>query len=469
MLIFDRLPRYERLLERVAPSLLYERLYAGTPGSFLYESLEVDGERGRYSFLGGRPRATFEARGRRLSLEQDGERTESEGDPIEALRALVSACGPGLPVATFAGGAVGYFAYDTVRHLAPLVDRPDGDDPDARFVFPEEIIAVDHRDEVVHLIHYGEDASERLALIAEALRETPEHEAPIDPPGPAEEGIAPLEPAIAPERFREMVTRARDHIHRGDALQIVLSQRFDFAREAAPFDYYRAVRRTNPSPYMYFLDFGSTHVVGSSPEVLVRLKGRRAVIRPLAGTRPRGASPAEDEAIAEELLSDPKERAEHLMLIDLARNDLGRVSRPGTVQLEDSFFIERFSRVMHLTSQASGRLRPDRDAFDLFRASFPAGTVSGAPKVRAMQIIDELEPTPRGIYAGAIGYLSFQGDMDLCIAIRTLVLHPSGGQLQVGAGVVADSDPELEYRETLAKARGVLGAIRLAERLGAPG
>ena len=309
------------------------------------------------------------------------------------------------------------------------------------------------------------DADERLALLAEALRSTPDREPTIEPPQLGEPGIAPLQPTIEPERFHAMVEAARGHIHAGNALQIVLSQRFDFRREASPLDYYRAVRRTNPSPYMYFLDFGATHVVGSSPEVLVRLKGRRAVIRPLAGTRPRGADVESDAAIAAELMADPKERAEHLMLVDLARNDLGRVGRPKSVVVEDSFFIERYSRVMHLTSLVSTRLRPECDAFDLFRGSFPAGTVSGAPKVRAMQIIDELEAGPRGLYAGAIGYLSFQGDMDLCIAIRTLVLNEGGGQLQVGAGVVADSVPESEYDETIAKARGVLGAIRLAESM----
>ena len=472
-----RPPVHRRILARAVPVRVFERLYGAERYGFLYESLEEHGGQGRYSFVGGRPLATFRSKGEQAEL-QVGSQTESlRGNPLELLRSCLRTPVETFPVATFPGGAVGYLGYDVVRFCAPLPDPPadDLDVPDAWFVFPEEILVFDHRDEVVHLLCFPRNAAEaapRLDAIEAIVRED-EAAGPLGPSTPPADlgaGPAPGEPGsglranMSKTDFEAMVERAKAHIVRGDIFQTVLSQRFDFDVQVAPLEYFRALRTTNPSPYMYFLNLDGLTIAGSSPEVLVRRDGRRIVTRPLAGTRPRGADAEEDRRLAAELLADPKERAEHLMLIDLARNDLGRVSRVGSIDIETYFEIERYSRVMHITSQVAGKLRDDLDAFDLFAAAFPAGTVSGAPKVRAMQIIDDLEPTRRGPYAGAIGYFSFNGDADLCIAIRTLMLRGGTGTLQAGAGIVADSVPELEYRETLNKARGLVRAIRLAER-----
>ena len=469
---------HRRLLSRASPLAVFSRLYGREPHAFLYESLEARGTRGRYSFLGGRPAATLRsfatgpAAGSRLGSSRiewavrDGKPIELTGSPIEALRGLVLQAGvETAPVATFPGGAVGYLGYDVVRHFAPLPSAP-ADDlgvPESTFVFPTEVLVFDHRDEVVHVVGFDVDAA-RMTTLEEVLRDEDGPEPQPVSTTESEPDAARLESNLTRDEFEAMVEAAKDHIVRGDIFQVVLSQRFGFVPRVEPIDYYRALRRTNPSPYMYYLQLDGLQIAGSSPEVLVQSSGRRLVTRPLAGTRPRGATVAEDDRLAADLLADPKECAEHLMLVDLARNDLGRVARVGSIELEASFEIERYSRVMHITSQVSGKLRPDRDAFDVFAAAFPAGTVSGAPKVRAMQIIDDLEPTRRGSYAGAIGYFGYTGDADLCIGIRAMAFHGGRGYVQAGAGIVADSIPANEYEETRNKARGLLRAIELAER-----
>ncbi len=527
---------YRRLASRVSPLALFERLYAGEPYAFLYESLEAHGGRGRYSFLGARPHAIFSARGDALTLELDGTTHRDRGSPLEALRRLMPAQSDAPPVAPFCGGAVGYLGYDLVRWCEPVELRNPDDIgvPDVLMIFPREVLCFDHLEKLVHVLLYLPDGHERRhAELLEAISgisdeatkrrsdegedtkarrhegtkgsdgamkrrreqgargiiggQTPSsglaersEQRPGDrrtaeggcPPLPAESGCPPCDPRtpgsaissnMSPADFERMVERAREYIFAGDIFQVVLSQRFSFDLPAEPIGLYRALRVTNPSPYMYYLHLGDLHIAGSSPELLVRCVGRKVVTRPLAGTRRRGRDAAEDAALADELLRDEKERAEHVMLVDLGRNDLGRVCTPGSVELTEVLQIERHSKVMHLVSNVEGWLRDDCDAFDVVRATFPAGTVSGAPKVRAMQIIEELEPVRRGVYAGAIGYFSLLGDVDLCIAIRTLVMRHGKGYVQAGAGIVADSVPQREYQETVNKARALLEAVRSAE------
>lgn len=464
---------YRRILLRPQPLRAFRRLYGERPYGFLYESLEEHGTHGRYSFLGGDPAAVLTGHENGCVVERNGERDEDPRSPLELIRSWVREPGYALPLTSFGGGAVGYLGYDTVRRFAPLPDPPPQDlaVAEACFMMPREVIVLDHRDEVAHLIRYDDDeaaALRRLDALESELTSMPIVEESSEEPDRPLDSEQRLRSNIGREAFMESVRRAKQHILDGDLLQVVLSQRFEFEARVRPVDYYRALRRTNPSPYMYYLQLDGMQIAGSSPEVLVKQSGRRVVTRPLAGTRPRGETEEQDRALAEELLSDPKERAEHLMLIDLARNDLGRISRVGSIEIEAYFEIERYRRVMHLVSQVSGKLRPEYDAVDVFEASFPAGTVSGAPKVRAMQIIDQLEPVRRGSYAGAIGYFGFTGDMDLCIAIRTMMFLDGKGYLQAGAGVVADSDPEKEYDETVNKARGVARAIALAEAEAVP-
>ena len=463
-------PVYRRLRGKAAPVRVYERLYGGDPYGFLYESLEEHGAQGRFSFIGGRPLLVFRSKGDRIRITSRMGEQRLTGNPLHTLRELVQGGTDALPVTTFPGGAVGYFGYDVVRFLAPVPDsNPDDLElPDGYFLFPEEVVVFDQLDEVVHVLLYlPPGRNGRMDDVVAAVRACGADDiATVLRPAPGPAGATvPIRSNLSPDDFAQAVRRAKEYIRRGDILQAVLSQRFEFPVTATPLQLYRALRVTNPSPYMYHLNLDGLHVSGSSPEVLVKLTGNRVVTRPLAGTRPRGATDEEDRRLAAELCSDEKERAEHVMLVDLARNDIGRVCRVGSVRVEDYLGVERYSRVMHLVSHVTGRLRDDRDAFDLFESCFPAGTVSGAPKIRAMQIIDELETLRRGPYAGAIGYFSYLGDMDMCIAIRTLLVHGDRGFLQAGAGVVADSIPECEYRETLSKAQGLLRAVRLAAEL----
>ena len=496
---------YRRLASRAAPLALFQQLYGDEPSAFLYESLEAHGGRGRYSFVGAKPRAVFKCRGEELELIIDDNTHRDRGQPLEALRKLIKTQPDVPPVAPFCGGAVGYLSYDTVRwcEIIPDANPDDLGAPDAHFLFPREIICFDHRDKLVHVLLYQDnDHDARLDEIKAALSACGEHEgteggvtrhpekrsaegsslvarcgkiprrcasrnddddASDARAGTDEETL--LSSNMTQQQFEQMVERAKEYILAGDVFQVVLSQRFEFPLTVPPLRLYEALRVTNPSPYMYYLKLDDLYIAGSSPEMLVTVSGRKVVTRPLAGTRRRGRTPEEDEALAAELKADKKEQAEHVMLVDLGRNDLGRVCVYGSIDLSDVLEIERHSKVMHLVSNVEGWLREDRDAFDVFRAVFPAGTVSGAPKVRAMEIIDELESVRRGVYAGAIGYFSLLGDLDLCIAIRTVVMRGDKGYIQAGAGIVADSVPSLEYKETLNKARALMHAVQMASRV----
>ncbi len=452
-----------RLDTAVSALEAFTRLYAGDPYSFLCESLGEAG-RNRFSFFGGRPIFVHRSRPGDITVEevQTGAVRSDPRDLLDSIRALLAGCPTVSGVVPFSSGVVGYLGYDVVRRLERLDQSPVDPEglPDSILLVPSEIVVVDHQDRTTDIVLHGPSPrAARLEEIRVAMlgpgpaRIAPLPVAPVEPP-------APLAALTTRPEFEAGVERILEHIRAGDIFQGVLSQRFEAPFGGDPLDLYRTLRETNPSPYMYFLKFGPDHaVLGSSPEVLVSLEAGRAVTRPLAGTRPRGESPEADRRQAEELLADPKERAEHVMLVDLARNDLGRVCEYGSVRVTRQFEIERHARVMHIVSEVEGRLRPGSDALDLFRATFPAGTVTGAPKIRAMEIIDSLEPVRRGLYGGAIGYVDPAGRMDLCLAIRTLVVHRGRVLVQAGAGVVADSNPATEYEETRHKASGLVQAL----------
>jgi anthranilate synthase component 1 len=449
--------------------------------SFLFESV-VGGERvGRYSFLGAGPFRTFEASGNRTrTREGSGRSVEAEAsDPLRVLEDMIAAYrAPNLPaLPRFCGGAVGYAGYDTVRYVERLPNAPPDDRniPDLSFGFYDRMVIFDHAAKTIlvvanALIERGKDLR---AGYAEACRRADQLVERLQR-GVADIQLTDIHPSglslasransnfTRPE-FEAAVERAREYINAGDAFQIVLSQRFRTETRARPFDIYRALRVVNPSPFMFYLRAGAVTLIGASPEIMCRVENGVITNRPLAGTRRRGATPEEDRALAEELVNDPKERAEHIMLVDLARNDVGRVAEIGSVKIGDLLAVERYSHVMHLSSTVTGKLRPELTAFDALRASLPAGTLSGAPKVRAMEIIDELEPLRRGPYGGAVGYVDFGGNMDTCIALRTMVLLGQTAYVQAGAGLVADSIPASEYDETVNKAMSLLRAIEVAE------
>ena len=406
-------------------------------------------------------------------------------DPLDALRDLLDqyrpAAVPGLP--RFYGGAVGYLSYDMARHFEKLPDaNPDPLGlPEAYFIFSDTVLIFDHAQRTLKIVantrvderdpdQAYDEALSRIEHVLDRLAAHPKAATPVlalsgkggDPAQPPQ-FLSNFERA----EFEAAVEACKEYIRAGEILQVVLSQRFSVEIEAAPVDVYRSLRAVNPSPYMYYLQFPDLAVVGSSPEVMVQAEDGVAKLRPIAGTRPRGKSPAEDEALVQELLADAKELAEHAMLVDLGRNDLGRVCEYGSVHVDELMVVERYSHVMHIVSSVAGRLAPGRDPFDLLRATFPAGTVSGAPKVRAMEIIDELEPCRRGPYAGAIGYFGYSGNMDSCITIRTVLIKDGIAHIQAGAGIVADSDPGTEYEETLNKARAMFKAIAMAEGVAA--
>ncbi|PWH15245.1 MAG: anthranilate synthase component I [Anaerolineae bacterium] len=460
------------------PASVYLKVRGNGP-SFLLESVQGGERVARYSFIGIEPRYEYRITGRQIERRSanmvEHIRIPPEQDLLHYLQSQLAGFTPqrpdGLP--RFIGGLVGYLGYETVRYFEPKLHPRLKHNalPEAVFLLADTILAFDHARHTLDLITYAFDgdiqaANSRLDDIEARLR------APLPRPSePYARQPASVEflSNLTRAEYEQAVRVAKEHIAAGDIFQVVLSQRLSRSTESDPFDIYRALRRLNPSPYMYFFDFGDLqgkpfYIIGASPEIFVRLEGRKASLRPIAGTRPRGADRAADEALAAELLADPKERAEHIMLVDLGRNDLGRVCEYGTVRVPEFFTIERYSHVMHIVSHAEGILRPDLTAFDLVRATFPAGTVSGAPKVRAMEIIADLEPDARGPYAGAIGYFSFDGNMDTCIAIRTLVGHGQTISVQAGAGIVADSDPSREYEETLNKARAVLRAVEMAEQ-----
>jgi anthranilate synthase component 1 len=468
----------EILADMDTPVSAYLKLARGQSNSFLLESVEGGEKWARFSFLGTGPRLIFTSRGRQVEVRRNGdvERFEAD-DPLEALRGVLSGFRPaeveGLP--RLWAGAVGYLSYDMVRFIERLPGTlPDElNFPDCLLMVPETLIVFDNLRQTARIIRNvfpaeGDDPARLYCAAREALDETV---ARLRQSLPARDSARPSPPVAEPtsnmsrERFHEMVNAAKRYIREGDAIQVVLSQRFEAPHAGDPFDVYRALRLINPSPYMFYLDFGAEKLVGSSPEVLVRLEGERVELRPIAGTRPRGRDEAHDKKLERELLTDPKEAAEHIMLVDLGRNDVGRVSRYGSVEVNELMVVERYSHVMHIVSNVRGRLAPGKDAIDVLRACFPAGTVSGAPKVRAMEIIEELEPSRRGPYAGAVGYFNFSGNMDLCITIRTLMCRNGRVYVQAGAGIVADSDPEREYQETINKARGMLAALDLAAKL----
>ena len=439
----------------------------------------------RYSFLGTDPFMVLTAKDGRLALRHADGRTGRlpPGNPLTALRDLLArfrpVAVPGLP--RFQGGAVGYFGYDVVRHLErlPRSTRDDLGLPDAVFLLTDNLLVFDnlrHRLLVIANCHIDKTdpaaldraydrAAVKIGMTLAKLGRPARVPAPLTLPAVDpllaldEEGFTS---SMDESAFTQAVRRAKEYIAAGDAYQIVLSRRLDCRLESDPFTLYRALRTINPSPYLFYLRLGRTTIVGSSPEVLVRAEDGRVEERPIAGTRPRGRSDDEDARIAAELKGDPKERAEHVMLVDLGRNDVGRVAELGSVRVTEFMTIERYSHVMHLVSNVVGRLRPGADALDVLSACFPAGTVTGAPKIRAMEIIDELEPTQRGPYAGAVGYVSYSGNLDSCITIRTIVCHGRRASVQVGAGIVADSDPKAEWNETCSKARGLVLALRIA-------
>ncbi len=477
----DHVPVYRTLLADLeTPMSVYMKLKEAGKPAFLLESVEGGEQVGRYSFIGVNPKGVLTVKDNIVTFQRDGQETKfaiPEGqDPLHVIQRHFQTVNPvaleGLP--RLVGGAVGYMSYDIVRYFEdlPATASDDLQVPTVAFMLPDTLVIFDH-------------AKHQLIVLANAHNTGDDQDAAYDAAVASIDGIvralsAPLphemynvptqvdtgDPVSNVERqvHEERVRLAKDYIRDGDAFQIVLAQRFSRRTAASPLQIYRALRATNPSPYMFLLEFSDElTLVGASPEMLVRLEDGIAYNRPLAGTRRRGATEKEDLALEEELLNDPKERAEHVMLVDLGRNDLGRVCDYGTVQVKQMMYIERYSHVMHIVSQVEGNLRKGMDAFDLVRATFPAGTLSGAPKVRAMEIIEELEATRRGPYGGAVGYFSFDGSMDMCITIRTLLMQNGLISVQAGGGIVADSDPAAEYYETINKAKAVFEAVRYAE------
>lgn len=464
----------EVLADRLTPVSAYERVADG-PGSFLLESVEGGERLARYSFIGSRPEMIVRARNGtvRVDTAQGTEVRELGGSetPLDVLEEILARTKmvdvPGLP--RFAGGAVGFLAYDIVRYFErlPTLAHDDLGVDDAAFLVTRTLLAFDHvRHRILIICNatIGDDPSAAYTEALEHIEELVERlHAPYVPPTATADAPVPVPRAnLSQAQYERIVETCKEHIFAGDAFQIVPSLRFSADIGCRPLELYRALRSINPSPYMYFLDFGDCQVVGSSPEILATVENRRVTVRPIAGTRPRGATPAEDERLAAELLADEKERAEHIMLVDLGRNDVGRVSEFGSVQVEDLMVIERYSHVMHIVSSVTGHLAEGKTAFDAVRACFPAGTLTGAPKVRAMEIIEEQEPTRRGLYGGAVGYFSFRGDADFAIAIRTMLVKNGTAHMQAGAGIVADSSPEREYQECVNKARALIAAMEMA-------
>ncbi len=464
------------------PVSVYLKLSGLGPG-FLLESVTGGEQVARYSFIGAGLYEAFVLRGNSLEHHSAAGVSKTtlpeDGSPVEALRVQIQQHRPELPsgLPRFVGGLVGYLGYEMMRYFEPsLSSLPVGDLPDAVFLQADTVIAFDHAFGRLVMLTYAEtDGDEQSALqeANERLDRLQEHlSSPLQPQSATTGTNEPQELTsnMSPEQYCQAVERAKEYIAAGDIFQVVVSQRFSRRTSADAFSVYRALRALNPSPYMFFFNFGDfagdppLHIIGASPEMHVRLEGNEATIRPLAGTRPRGGSEVEDNRLEQELLADPKERAEHVMLVDLARNDLGRVCDYGSVHVPIKMAVERYSHVMHIVSQVQGNLKPEYDAFDLMGATFPAGTVSGAPKIRAMEIIAELEGEARGPYAGAIGYFSYDGSLDSCIAIRTLVMQGDEVHIQAGAGLVADSVPERELQETIDKASALAVALEMAEK-----
>jgi anthranilate synthase component I len=459
------------------PVSAFLRLVGDEPECFLLESVEGGEKIGRYTFIGVRPYRKIVSRGTSIEITENGKIRKVEGDIFtlwkEAIEGHTPARLPGLP--PFTAGAVGFFSYDVVRQIERLPEQTIDDlgMPDACLMFFNEVLAFDHvKKEILLIATVDVRRQKKQAAYEDAVRRLNRLAKRLARPLPnlkrkKVSGKLKIEPQTKKKAYLKTVERAKEYIAAGDIFQVVPSQRFDVEPGVDPFLIYRALRIVNPSPYLYFLRFGlnqtaDTHIVGSSPEMLVRVEGDRVEYRPIAGTRPRAATEEEDLRIEGELRHDEKERAEHIMLVDLGRNDVGRVSEYGSVKVKDLMFVERYSHVMHLVSSIEGRLRQGMTAVDAFRACFPAGTLSGAPKIRAMEIIEELEPTRRGIYGGSVFYADFSGNLTSCIAIRTLLMKGKKGYIQAGGGVVADSDPEKEYEECVNKAQAVIRAIERA-------
>jgi len=483
----DLVPVYRRMVSDAwTPVSAFSKIDPFTktnqsPTACLFESV-VGGEKvGRYSFLAADPFLQLEAHGSRVTVTNaSGTESFDSDDPLHELRSRIQSIRtarlPDLP--PFTAGAVGYAGYDTVRYTEHLPNPPTDDRqlPDLSFAFYDHMIVFDHIHKTIVIVAMArlgqfsddpraayEDACNRVDRIVGQLTSPGDllHSADIDTSG---EVTLDYTSNFTKSEFEDAVRQCVEYIRAGDIFQVVLSQRLQVPIRSHPFEIYRTLRVVNPSPFMFYLRTPSTTLVGSSPEVMARVVDGQLTVRPLAGTRPRGATEEEDQQLAEQLLADPKERAEHVMLVDLGRNDVGRVAKYGTVELSDVMTIERYSHVMHISSNVSGMLRDDVDAFDALRACLPAGTLSGAPKVRAMEIIDQLEPHRRGPYGGAVGYVDFNGNMDTCIALRTIVVQDQTAYIQAGAGIVADSQSESEYQETLNKARGLLKAIEITQQ-----
>jgi len=444
--------------------------------AFLLESVEGGEKWGRYTFLGSDPSVIFTVRGDDVVVREKGEisRSRHNGEPMKYLKEILDRYRPvvveGLP--RFFGGAVGFLSYDMVRYFEKLPSENEDDlhGDDAVFLVTDTLIIFDNVRHTIKIVaclfsEGGEDLRDRyeegIKKIEDiiGLIQSPVVKKEIENP---EVSNAPLISNMTPDHYKAIVTKAREYIHAGDVIQVVLSQRFEKKNDLDPIDLYRALRYINPSPYLFYLKMEDLILIGSSPEVMVRLEEGTVELRPIAGTRKRGKHEQEDRRLADELLQDPKERAEHIMLVDLGRNDLGRIARIGSVQVTQLMVVERYSHVMHLVSNIKAQLAPEKDCFDVLKATFPAGTLSGAPKIRAMEIIDELEQNRRGPYGGAVGYFSYTGNMDLCITIRTMVVKDGKLSVQTGAGIVSDSKPDDEYEETVNKAEGMMQAIRLA-------
>lgn len=477
------IPVYREVLaDMETPVSAFKKVDDGGP-AILLESVEGGEKWGRYSFLITSPRLIFRSKGEKVEplspIKTLGDRhgggvTTREGDPLSILKEVLSGYRPvggeGLP--RFYGGAVGYIGYDMVRFFEALPDisLKDLDIPDCLFFITDSILIFDnleHKIKVVSNVYLSpgdepveayERAKGRLGALVRRLRQPIQGQGVIEPK-PSSKVVTSNFPK---EAFVKGVLKAKGYISAGDAIQVVLSQRLQTPLDIEPFDIYRALRVVNPSPYMFYMRLDGLTLIGSSPEILVRVEDGEIDLRPIAGTRPRGKTSIEDIGLEEGLLNDPKERAEHIMLVDLGRNDIGRVAETGSVSVNELMVVEKYSHVMHIVSNVHGRLKRGKDAFDVLRACFPAGTLTGAPKVRAMEIIEEIEPCKRGAYGGSVGYFSFSGNMDMCITIRTLVIMDGKIYMQAGAGIVADSDPEKEYEETMNKAKAMLKAVEMA-------
>jgi len=476
---YSRIPiSMEVLADLETPLSTFMKLVADKPYSYLFESVQGGEKWGRYSIIGLPCHTVVQVRGHDITVETEGKLVEqlTTADPLGWIERYAAQFKmpevASLP--RFAGGLVGYFGYDTIRYIEPRLSACPNPDPlntpDILLLVSEEFVVFDNLGGKLHLVVNVDPTTEqayeegviRLQQLSSELRSH------VLVQGVDDEAVKQVDEedfmsGFTQPRYEAAVDKIKDYILAGDAMQVVLSQRLTIPYQAPPLSLYRALRCLNPSPYMFFIDLGAFQIVGSSPEILVRLEDDEVSVRPIAGTRPRGKDEEEDRALEKELLADPKERAEHLMLIDLGRNDAGRVSETGSVKLTERMIVERYSHVMHIVSNVRGRLKKGMSAMDVLRATFPAGTVSGAPKVRAMEIIDELEPVKRGVYSGAVGYLGWNGNMDTAIAIRTAVIQKNKLHIQAGAGIVADSIPRNEWDETMNKARAIFRAVAMAE------